>query len=153
MQRHQEYDRLRRYIRWWSRRCALAAGPRADEDLICHAPMRERDGSEQRRGKRAGNSREHYRCESPFFEKCILFPATAIDIRIALLEAEDCEAFLQCFETERKQFYLSSVGIPGEFAGNMYRGTAGDEIKDGRRDEFVGKNYGRRLDGFMGSKG
>lgn len=85
-----------------------------------------------------------------FTEENVLLATAAVDVRIALLDADDHFPLLQAGETPLEQLFLCAVCVAGEFPGNVHRCATGDEVEDGGWDEFVGEDEVGRLDGFVG---
>lgn len=86
-------------------------------------------------------------------EEVEFFAAAAVDVGVALLEADDDLAGLESLEAHGQELFLRLFGIAGEFAGDVDFGAAGDKIEDGGRDEFVGEDEVGGLDGAVGCEG
>lgn len=86
-------------------------------------------------------------------EEVELFAAAAVDVRVALLEADDDLARLESIKAHGQELLLRFFSIAGEFAGDVDLGAARDEIEDGGRDEFVGEDEVGGLDGTVGCEG
>lgn len=140
------------YVRWWCRGNALAPCPRADQYLIRDAAMCGRNGGEKRGGQCACNPRQHDGGEATVMEKRKLLGAAAVDVRIALFEAQHGVTSLKGVKAKGEEFGLRGVGVAWEFARDVHGGPAWDEIEDGGGDEFVGQDESGCVEGLVGGE-
>lgn len=146
MQRHQEDDGLAGHIRWRIGTGALAARARANEDLISDGAMGRWDGREQGRAERRRDARQDGREVAVLSEEVEFLAAAAVDVGIALLEADDDLAGLEGVQAHAQELFLRLLRVAGEFARDVDFGAAGDEVEDGGGDELVGEDEVRGLD-------
>src|SRR5947209_3761360 len=74
-----------------------------------------------------------------------LFRTTAVQIWVALLQAQDMLALLQRFESETEQLFLCRISITRKLASNLDRCAAWNDIQDASRHELIGKDKVCRL--------
>ncbi len=137
MQRHEKNDGLGGYVRRRLGRSTFATSAGADEHLITDTPMCSWNRCKERCTQCARNPRQHNRRETLLSEKRKLLSPAAVDVGIPLFQAQDREAFPQGLETESQKFFLRCFGVPGEFAGDVDRCSARNEIEDWSGDEFI----------------
>ncbi len=77
------------------------------------------------------------------------FSASAVDVRITLLESDNNLACFQAGKAHGEEFFLRLFCVAGEFAGDVDFCAAGDEIEDGSWDEFVGEDEVCALNGAV----
>lgn len=155
MQRHQKHHRLARYIGRRPRRFPLFACPRTNQDLVRYISLRGGDSREQRPAQGARHAWEdgHAGSETTGLEEEYLLATAAVDVWIALLEAQDCLAGLEAGKSGFEEFLLGEVSVAGEFARNVDGGVARDEVQNWRGHELIREDKISCVDGLEGRAG
>src|SRR5436189_5143080 len=81
-----------------------------------------------------------------FAEEGQFFCTTAVEIRIALLEAQDMLALFQSFKPQAKQFFLRCISIARKLASYLHDSAAWDKIQHACWNKLVSEDEVRRLD-------
>ena len=137
---HEEDDGLVGKVVRRVRRSAFTPSTSADQHLVTDGAVGDRNPREQRSAERAGDSWKDRGDVAVLAEEVEFFRAAAVEVWVALLEAEDGLALLYGSETHFQELLLCCVGVAWEFAGDFDWRSARDEFEDAGGDQFVCQN-------------